>query len=121
MNGLVWGAFLGGVAGMTKDILVTEYQAMQKERKEVARAKPHSFLYEVSDLETSFLCLYENCGQFEPARQKLNIAGKHLDKVGVEIAAGCRVVDKVLRRRQKRSRGAAVGRESARVCPPLRT
>lgn len=81
MNGLVWGAFLGGVAGMTKDILVTEYRAMQKERKEVARAKPHSFLYEVSDLETSFLCLYENCGQFEPARQKLNIAGKHLDKV----------------------------------------
>ena len=44
MNGLVWGAFLGGVAGMTKDILVTEYRAMQKERKEVARAKPHSFL-----------------------------------------------------------------------------
>ena len=73
--------FSVGVAGMTKDILTTEYQAMQRERKELARAKPHSFLYEVSDLETSFLCLYENCGQFESARQKLNIAGKHLDKV----------------------------------------
>lgn len=81
MEGLLWGAFLGGVAGMAKDILGSEYQALQKERKQRALARPHGFLYQVSDLETSFLCLYENCGDHAPSRLKLDLAGQHLNKL----------------------------------------
>ena len=81
MEGLVWGAFLGGVVGMAKDIMGSEYAALQTERKERALARPHGFLYQVSDLETSFLCLYENCGGFAQARVKLDLAGQHLNKL----------------------------------------
>lgn len=77
----MWGAFLGGVAGMAKDIVSSEYQAMQTQRKERAHAQTHGFLYQVSDLETSFLCLYENCGHLKSTREKLDVAGRHLDKV----------------------------------------
>lgn len=77
----MWGAFLGGVIGMAKDVFSSEYAAVLTDRKERALARPHGFLYQVSDLETSFLCLYESCGEFTPARVKLDLAGRHLNKV----------------------------------------
>ena len=81
MDGLMWGAFLGGVVGMAKDIFVSEYKSMQDERKEKARASTQGYLYQLSDLENSFLCLYENCGPVDSVRQKLNVAANYLNKV----------------------------------------
>jgi hypothetical protein len=81
MEGLFYGAMFGGILGMGRDILKTEYNAFQEERKTRANLKPLGFLYQLADMEQVFLCLYENVGNSPSAKTKLDMAAEHLNKV----------------------------------------
>jgi phage terminase Nu1 subunit (DNA packaging protein) len=81
MEGLMWGAFVGGTVGMGQQILKEEFLFMKQQRVEKAEMKAMSHLHNVETLEDTFLELFEESEGCVSAKRKLDNAMRHIDHV----------------------------------------
>lgn len=90
MEGLCWGAFMGGIFGMGQQLFREEFSSMVEARASSVGMDNLQIehMHKIPELHDEFICFLESAKSSSLARKKIHVAITHIDKAaGIYVTA----------------------------------